>query len=62
MHHAAPATTNPLGAKGAGESGVAGSLPSGMAAVADALASAGKGPIDLPMTPARVWRYRSHRA
>jgi len=55
-HHAAPATTNPLGAKGAGESGVAGSLPSGMAAVADALASAGKGPIDLPMTPARVWR------
>jgi carbon-monoxide dehydrogenase large subunit len=54
-HHSVPATTNPLGAKGAGESGVAGSLPSGMAAVADALASAGKGPIDLPMTPARVW-------
>ena len=40
---------------GAGESGVAGALPSGMAAVADALASAGKEPIDLPMTPARVW-------
>jgi carbon-monoxide dehydrogenase large subunit len=54
-HHGVPATTNPLGAKGAGESGVAGSLPSGMAAVTDALASAGKGPIDLPMTPARVW-------
>ena len=54
-HHSVPATTNPLGAKGAGESGVAGALPSGMAAVADALASAGKGPIDLPMTPARIW-------
>jgi len=54
-HHSVPATTNPLGAKGAGESGVAGALPSGMAAVADALASAGKEPIDLPMTPARVW-------
>ena len=54
-HHSVPATTNPLGAKGAGESGVAGALPSGMAAVTDALASAGAGPIDLPMTPARVW-------
>jgi len=54
-HHGVPATTNPLGAKGAGESGVAGSLPSGMAAVLDALASAGAGRIDLPMTPARVW-------
>jgi len=54
-HHGVPATTNPLGAKGAGESGVAGSLPSGMAAVLDALASAGAERIDLPMTPARVW-------
>jgi len=41
--------------KGAGESGVAGSLPSGMAAVLDALESAGAGGIDLPMTPERVW-------
>ncbi len=54
-HHSVPATTNPLGAKGAGESGVAGSLPSGMAAVHDALESAGAARIDLPMTPARVW-------
>ncbi|MBO6784968.1 MAG: molybdopterin-dependent oxidoreductase, partial [Alphaproteobacteria bacterium] len=54
-HHSVPATTNPLGAKGAGESGVAGALPSGMAAVLDALESAGAGRIDLPMTPARVW-------
>jgi len=34
---------------------VAGSLPSGMAAVLDALESAGAGGIDLPMTPERVW-------
>ena len=39
-HHDVPCTTNPLGAKGAGESGVAGSLPSAVNAVLDALASA----------------------
>lgn len=54
-HHSVPATTNPIGVKGAGESGVAGALPSGMAAILDALDSAGAGPIDLPMTPGRVW-------
>ena len=54
-HHGVLATTNPLGVKGAGESGVAGSLPSGMAAILDALDSAGAGPIDLPMTPGRIW-------
>ena len=39
--HAVPCTTNPLGVKGAGESGVAGSLPSAMNAIIDALAGAG---------------------
>ena len=34
-----PATTNPLGAKGCGEAGCAGSLPAVMNALADALAS-----------------------
>jgi carbon-monoxide dehydrogenase large subunit len=38
--------------KGAGESGVAGALPSGMNAVLDALASI---ELDLPFTPRRVW-------
>ena len=55
-HHTAPCTTNPLGVKGAGESGVAGSLPSAVNAVLDALASRGVTQLDLPMTPARVWR------
>jgi carbon-monoxide dehydrogenase large subunit len=54
-HHVVPCTTNPLGAKGAGESGVAGSLPSAVNAVLDALASQGVTKLDLPMTPERVW-------
>jgi aerobic carbon-monoxide dehydrogenase large subunit len=55
QHHVVPCTTNPLGAKGAGESGVAGSLPSAVNAVLDALASRGVSHLDLPMTPDRVW-------
>jgi len=54
-HHVVPCTTNPLGVKGAGESGVAGSLPSGVSAVLDALASCGITHLDLPMTPQRIW-------
>jgi carbon-monoxide dehydrogenase large subunit len=54
-HHVVPCTTNPLGVKGAGESGVAGSLPSAVNAVLDALASRGVTHLDLPMTPPRVW-------
>ena len=55
-HHVAPCTTNPLGAKGAGESGVAGSLPAGVSAVLDALAARGVRHLDMPMTPQRVWQ------
>jgi carbon-monoxide dehydrogenase large subunit len=51
-----PATTNPLGVKGCGEAGCAGSMPAVLNAVNDALASAGAGPIDMPATPERVWR------
>ena len=54
-HYAVPCTTNPLGVKGAGESGVAGSLPSAVNAVLDALAGRGVSHLDLPMTPHRVW-------
>ncbi len=55
-HHSAPCTTNPLGVKGAGESGVAGALPAGVGAVLDALASRGVTHLDLPMTPQRIWK------
>ncbi|MBU3724913.1 MAG: xanthine dehydrogenase family protein molybdopterin-binding subunit [Burkholderiaceae bacterium] len=55
-HHVVPCTTNPIGVKGAGESGVAGAMPAATAAVLDALASRGAGPMDLPFTSERVWR------
>jgi len=55
-HHSVPCKTNPLGVKGAGESGVAGSLPSAMNAVLDALASRGIEHFDLPASPQRVWQ------
>ena len=54
-HHRVPCTTNPLGVKGAGESGVAGSLPSAVNAVLDALATRGVRELDLPMSASRVW-------
>jgi carbon-monoxide dehydrogenase large subunit len=54
-HHTVPCTTNPIGVKGAGESGVAGALPSGISAVLDALGSRGITHFDLPASPERVW-------
>ena len=54
-HHVVPCTTNPLGVKGAGKLGVAGSLPSGASAILDALASRGITHLDLPMTSQRIW-------
>jgi carbon-monoxide dehydrogenase large subunit len=55
-HHSVPCTTNPIGVKGAGESGVAGSLPSAMNAIIDALSARGVTHIDLPASPQRVWQ------
>jgi carbon-monoxide dehydrogenase large subunit len=54
--HSVPATTNPLGAKGCGEAGCAGALPSVMNALVDALAEFGIRHIDMPATPERVWQ------
>jgi carbon-monoxide dehydrogenase large subunit len=48
-----PCKTNPMGAKGCGEAGTVGALPSVMSAVCDAL---GVVHIDMPATPERVWR------
>jgi carbon-monoxide dehydrogenase large subunit len=50
-----PCTTNPLGAKGCGEAGCAGSLPAVMNAIVDALRPLGITHIDMPATPERVW-------
>jgi len=50
-----PAKTNPLGVKGCGEAGCAGSLTSVMNALVDALSAYGVRHIDMPATPRRVW-------
>jgi aerobic carbon-monoxide dehydrogenase large subunit len=61
--HPVPAKTNPLGAKGCGEAGCAGALPSVMNALIDALSEFGIRHIDMPATAERVWRaIRSARA
>jgi len=54
--HPVPTATNPLGAKGAGEAGTTGSLAAIVNAVLDALRPRGIAEIDMPVTPARVWR------
>lgn len=54
--HPVPATTNPLGSKGCGEAGCAGSLSTVVNAVLDALSEYGIKHIDMPLTPERVWR------
>ncbi len=56
ISHAVPARTNPLGAKGCGEAGCAGSLPAVMNAVVDALGEFGITHIDMPATPLRIWQ------
>jgi carbon-monoxide dehydrogenase large subunit len=56
LSHPVPATTNPLGVKGCGEAGCAGSLTSIMNAVVDALSVYGIKHIDMPATPERVWQ------
>ena len=50
-----PATTNPLGVKGCGEAGCAGSLTSIMNAICDALSVYGVTHIDMPATPLKIW-------
>ncbi len=54
-HIEVPCTTNPGGVKGAGESGVAGSIPSATNAILDALSRRGVTHLELPFTPCRVW-------
>jgi carbon-monoxide dehydrogenase large subunit len=51
-----PTWVNDLGAKGIGESGTIGSTPAVHNAVCDALAHLGVRHIDMPCTPAKVWR------
>jgi carbon-monoxide dehydrogenase large subunit len=50
-----PATTNPLGVKGAGEAGATGAPPAVIGAILDALKPLGIEHIDMPATSNRVW-------
>jgi carbon-monoxide dehydrogenase large subunit len=54
--HPSPATSNPLGTKGCGEAGCAGSLSTIVNAVLDALKDEGVAHLDMPLTPEKVWR------
>jgi len=50
-----PSPGNPLGAKGAGEAGTTGAVPTVANAVIDALRQLGIHRFDFPYTPDRVW-------
>jgi aerobic carbon-monoxide dehydrogenase large subunit len=54
--HPSPATSNPLGTKGCGEAGCAGSLAVVVNAVLDALSDYGVEHLDMPLTSERIWR------
>ena len=51
-----PTKTNPVGAKGCGEAGCSGGLPTVANAVIDALSDYGIRDLPMPMTPARIWQ------
>jgi carbon-monoxide dehydrogenase large subunit len=55
-HTETPATTNPLGVKGVGETGTIASTPAVVNAVLDAIRHLGVRDIDMPCSPERVWR------
>ncbi len=56
ISHPVPATSNPLGVKGCGEAGCAGSMTSLNNAIIDALSEFGIRQFDMPASPERVWQ------
>jgi carbon-monoxide dehydrogenase large subunit len=54
--HPTESKVSPLGVKGVGESGCTASIPVLVGAVLDALRPVGVDKLDIPFTPARVWR------
>jgi len=54
--HCVPSPTNLLGAKGAGEAGTTGAIPTLANAVIDALRPHGIHHLDFPYSPARIWQ------
>lgn len=56
-----PSPTNPMGIKGAGETGTIASAPAVVNAIVDALSPYGVEHIDMPVTPQKVWRLIHER-
>ena len=58
----APAKNNPLGAKGVGEIGVVGSIPSIANAIFDVLWQCGVNHFDMPAQPSKIWKLLHERS
>ncbi len=56
-----PAVTNPLGVKGAGESGAVGGPPAVIAAIANALPQRSVEDLEMPVTAEKIWRLLGSR-
>jgi carbon-monoxide dehydrogenase large subunit len=54
--HPTPSKVSPLGVKGVGESGCTASIPVLVGAVLDAVRPLGIKSLDMPLTPAKLWR------
>lgn len=61
VHRETPSPRNPLGVKGCGEAGAAGSPPAVINAIVDALSPYGVRHLDMPATPQRVWQALHQR-
>jgi len=59
LEHPTKSTLSPLGVKGVGEAGCTASLGALANAVHDALKPLGIGALDMPLTPAKLWRVIS---
>jgi carbon-monoxide dehydrogenase large subunit len=53
--HPVPATTNPLGVKGAGEAATTAAIATVMNAIANAIPGEAGARLEMPATPQRVW-------
>jgi aerobic carbon-monoxide dehydrogenase large subunit len=56
-----PTPVNPMGVKGAGETGTIASTPAVVNAIIDALSPLGVTHVDMPLTPQRVWEVIQER-
>ena len=60
--HPVPTTSNPLGVKGAGETGTVGAPAAVLNAIVNALSSVGVKDIEMPATSEKVWQALQNAA